>query len=172
MEWKIKQEETVSTRRFNIVEQEVELPNGDPLHFSYVKINHGVCILALTEEGEVLCLKQYRHAIGSWEWELPAGGVEKGEEPLKTAQRELIEETGYAANEWKALGLVYPSPGSTDEHIHLFLATDLVPDEQQLESGEQIEVFKTPLDGLYDLVRKGAFNHGAGLAAIARYAVR
>lgn len=172
MEWKIENERVVSTRRFNIVEQEVELPDQQHLHFSYVEINHGVCILAITKTREVLCLKQYRHAVGGWEWELPAGGIEKGESPLKTAQRELIEETGYRANQWQDLGFVYPSPGSTSERIHLFLATDLDPDEQRLESGEHIEVTVMPITELYELVENGSFHHGAGLAAIARYAVR
>lgn len=172
MEWKVEKEQTISTRRFNIIEQEVELPSKDHLHFSYVAIKHGVCILALTDEGQALCLKQYRHAIGQWEWELPAGGIEEGDNPLETAQRELIEETGYSAKSWESLGVVYPSPGSTNEKIHLFLASQLVPAEQQLESGEYIKVHALQIEELYELVTKHEFNHGAGLAALARYVLK
>ncbi|WP_257985125.1 NUDIX hydrolase [Bacillus sp. T33-2] len=83
-------------------------------------------MLPITQDNQVLCLKQYRHAIKSWQWELPAGMIDEGYTPIDTAKKELVEETGYAAREWQDLGSFYPSPGSTTEEIFLFAARGLI----------------------------------------------
>jgi ADP-ribose pyrophosphatase len=170
--WRILDEKPIKTTRFEIIEQTVQLPNDEQLHFSYVKMKAGVCILAIDSNGSVLVLKQYRHAMGEWEWELPAGMVEEGEDPLETAKRELIEETGFEAQSWEGLGFFHPSAGSTTERIYLFAATDLVKREQNLESSEFLHVTAMPLEGLHNLVSNGEFNHGAGLAAILRFSLK
>lgn len=170
MVWKIKSSNKQKVDRFGITVDEVILPNGDEKPFSYVDFAKGVCILPITEDGEVLCLKQYRHAIKSWQWELPAGMIDTEDSPpIETAKRELEEETGFTAEQWLDLGSFYPSPGSTSEEIFLFAAAGLRAGEQQLENSEQIEVHNISMEKLKDLVKKGEFQHGAGLAAILRY---
>lgn len=170
MTWKISNSSKKNIDRFGITIDEVILPNGDEKTFSYLDFAKGVCILPITNDGKVVCLKQYRHAIKSWEWELPAGMIDADDaSPLETAKRELEEETGYEAEHWLDLGSFYPSPGSTSEEIFLFAAAGLTPKDQNLENSEQIELHQLSMEEVKNLVKKGEFKHGAGLAAILRY---
>ena len=170
MTWKIKGSSKQKVDRFGITIDQVILPNGDEKTFSYLDFAKGVCILPITKDHEVICLRQYRHAINSWEWELPAGMIDmEGNDPIEVAKRELEEETGYVAEHWLELGSFYPSPGSTTEEIFLFAAAGLTPTEQKLENSETLELHHLTMEEVKDLVVKGEFKHGAGLAAILRY---
>lgn len=141
MVWKINNSTSKKIERFKIVTDEVILPNKEKKIFSYLTFSKGVCILPITKEGGIICLKQYRHALKSWQWELPAGMIDCVEDsPIETAKRELEEETGYIAEGWIDLGSFYPSPGSTTEEIYLFAAIGLTPTAQKLESSEQLEI--------------------------------
>jgi len=170
MAWKINSTYKEKIDRFTVIKDKVTLPNGDEKTFSYLDFAKGVCILPITEHNEILCLKQYRHAMKCWEWELPAGMIDKdSDSPLETAKKELEEETGFQAEHWLDLGSFYPSPGSTSEEIHLFAAAGLTASEQNLENSEQIDLHKLTMDELNTLIKNGEFKHGAGLAAILRY---
>src|SRR3954462_2656252 len=116
MVWKIKNSIQEKVDRFRVIIEKVVVPNGEERNFSYLDFAKGVCILPDTKDKEIICLKQYRHAIKSWQWELPAGMIDKDSvSPLETAKRELEEETGNKAEHWLDLGSFYPSPGSTSE---------------------------------------------------------
>jgi ADP-ribose pyrophosphatase len=167
--WNVKKSVTHKYDRYTIIRDEVLLPNNEEKTFSYIDFAKGVCILALTEDKQVLCLQQYRHAVKSWQWELPAGMIDNEDDPLDTAKRELEEETGYIAHSWTALGSFYPSSGSTNEEIFLFLATNLQKSVQSLESSEQIEVHVLNWEQLTSFISTGQFQHGGGMAAILRY---
>ncbi|MED4224813.1 NUDIX hydrolase [Neobacillus cucumis] len=170
MAWKITNSNKQKVDRFGITVDQVVLPNGEEKTFSYLDFAKGVCVLPITNDHEVVCLRQYRHAVNSWEWELPAGMIDsEGDSPLEVAKRELEEETGYVAEHWLELGSFYPSPGSTTEEIFLFAAAGLTATEQRLETSEQIELHYLQMEELKELVVKGDFKHGAGLAAILRY---
>jgi ADP-ribose pyrophosphatase len=169
MLWKITQSTKQQVDRFEVTIDQVVLPNGEEKTFSYLDFSNGVCILPITEDHEVVTIRQYRHALKDWQLELPAGMLEPGLSPLEAAKKELEEETGYQAEHWLDLGSFFPSPGSTTEEIHLFAAAGLTQTEQKLESSEQIEVHKITMQELKDLVVNGEFKHGAGLAAILRY---
>jgi ADP-ribose pyrophosphatase len=170
MVWKINHSTTQKVDRFQITLDEVSLPNGDSKSFSYLDFSKGVCVLPITNDGKVICLKQYRHALKSWEWELPAGMLDSEQlSPLETAKKELEEETGYVAEHWLELGSFYPSPGSTTEEIYLFAAAGLTASQQKLENSEQIELHTLSMQELKTLVQNGEFKHGAGLSAILRY---
>lgn len=173
MEWKTNQIKKEKVSRFEIIKESVTLPNDIKFDFSYINFSKGVCILPITDHGKVVCIRQYRHAIKQWQWELPAGMIEhKKEDPLLTAKKELEEETGYQAQKWISLGSFYPSPGSTSEEIYLFAATGLKKSEQRLEPSEQIDLFTLEINELYHLINKGEFQHGAGMAATLRYLVK
>lgn len=170
MVWKINKTTKQMVNRYGIITDEVTLPNGDQKTFAYLDFAKGVCILAFSEDEHVLCIKQYRHALKSWQWELPAGAIDAEDStPLDAAKRELEEETGYTADHWLELGSFYPSPGSTSEEIYLFAAAGLKAAKQKLENSEQIELHKISMETLKEMVGGGNFNHGAGLAAILRY---
>ncbi|MGF6953765.1 8-oxo-dGTP pyrophosphatase MutT (NUDIX family) [Neobacillus sp. B4I6] len=98
MVWKISSSIKEQVDRFGVIIEKVIVPNGEEKNFSYLDFAKGVCILPITADKEIICLKQYRHAIKSWQWELPAGMIDKeSDAPLETAKRELEEETGNKA---------------------------------------------------------------------------
>jgi ADP-ribose pyrophosphatase len=170
--WRVLKRKEIKADRFQVLVEKVELPNKVKAPFSYVKMNPGVCVLPLLENDDVICIKQYRHIFKTWEYELPAGGIEAGDTPLYSAKKELLEETGYKAEEWLDLGCLYGSVGSTDELIHLFAAKKLTKYEQQLEDSEEIETEVFRLEELKKSIADGEFRHSAGIAAVSRYVWR
>ena len=118
--YEITRSETTSLGRFTIQLDYIR-EKGRLYPYSYVKCNDSVGVLAFYE-GKIVLEKQYRHALGSYELEIPGGTVEPGESPEATAARELAEETGYHAASIKKLGIYYPTPGSTNECSYLYLA--------------------------------------------------
>ena len=125
--------------------ESVTLPNGERVELELVRHPGGAAIVAIDLQGRVCLLRQYRHAVGGWLLELPAGKLEQAEPPLATAQRELAEEAGVAAGLWTDLGRVVSSPGVFTEVVHLYLARELMPASAQPERGEVFEVNWIPL---------------------------
>lgn len=117
-----------------------QLPNGKIATREVVEHNGGVCIAALTEQQELLFVRQFRYPYQEVVLELPAGKIDKGEEPLACGKRELTEETGASAQQYRSLGRLYPSPGYCGEVIHLFLATGLSFGRMNLDEDEFLEV--------------------------------
>lgn len=152
----------------SVREDRVRLPSGLELNeFHVVEYPHWVCILCLVEDGRAVLVEQYRHGIGRSSVELPAGAVDKGEEPLKAAQRELREETGYEAAEWHLLGRCAPNPGKQSSYAHLFVARGATrAGEQRLDSTEDIRVRLVPAGDLLAMADEGAIQHGIHLAAL------
>ena len=124
----------------------VRLPNGHEAELEILHHPGGAAAVAIDAERRVCLLRQYRHAAGGYVWELPAGRLEPDEPPQETARRELVEEAGVAAREWRSLGVSLSSPGVFTERIHLFLATGLAPAPTALEAAEVLEVHWLPLD--------------------------
>ena len=112
-------------RIFDLVRESVRLPAGLEQELDFVDHPGAVAIAALDARGELLAVRQYRHAIGGWLLEIPAGRLERGESPLDAAQRELEEETRHRAREWRTLRTIVPAPGVCSERIVIFLARDL-----------------------------------------------
>jgi len=128
---------------FWVSTDEVVEPTGIRVRRDIVHHSGSVVILAIEEsrsEIKVLLERQYRHAAQQFLWELPAGRIDKGENELKAAKRELLEETGYAASRWKRILKFYVSPGFVAETMSIFLATGLRPGTAQPEDDEVIEV--------------------------------
>ncbi len=100
----------------------------------------GVAIVAQPTPQTIVLVKQYRHAVGQELWEVPAGMIERGEPPIDTARRELIEETGYRAERLRFLWSIYTTPGFCEERIHFFVAEGLTPGEAAPEKDEQFEL--------------------------------
>jgi 8-oxo-dGTP pyrophosphatase MutT (NUDIX family) len=131
-------------RVVTVTVDEVILPNGHREQLELVHHPGGAAVVALDVEDQVCLLRQYRHAAGGWIWELPAGKLEPHEPPLKTAQRELIEEAGVSGRDWLSLGAYWSSPGVFTEVLHLFLATGLAPAAAAPEPSEVLEVHWKP----------------------------
>lgn len=126
-----------------VVELSIEtadLPNGSRTALEIVHHPGGAAVVALDERERVCMIRQYRHAVGGWLWEIPAGKLEPDEAPLTTAQRELAEEAGVHATRWDDLGAIVTTPGFCDEVIHLFLARELTRVAVNHEAHEVIEV--------------------------------
>lgn len=130
-----------------------------------------VVILPLLDDNTIVLIRVRRYAVGASLLELPAGTLEKGELPINTAGRELVEETGYLANRMQPLGVFYTSPGILSEQMYAFVATDLEQQEQALEEGEEIELVPTPYDDALDMIRSGAIQDGKTIAALLMYEV-
>lgn len=126
-------------RIFKVVERTQVGRSGKILKRQVVKHPGAVAIVPILPDGRVLLIEQYRVALQKTIFEVPAGTREVGEEPLLTATRELIEETGYSAGKIERLTAIYSSPGILQEELILYLATDLTPGETALEDGEKIE---------------------------------
>jgi ADP-ribose pyrophosphatase len=100
----------------------------------------GVCVIARPTPSEIVLVRQQRHAVDQDLWEVPAGMIERGEPPLETARRELIEETGYRAESIRFLWSMYSTPGFCDERIHFFVAEGLTPGAAEPEDDEEFEL--------------------------------
>lgn len=123
----------------------VALPNGKQSTREVVEHPGGVCVAALTEERELLMVRQFRYPYGEVVKEVPAGKRDKGEEPLACAVRELKEETGATAKTLLPVGTMYPTPGYSNEVIYLYIATGLTFGEMQPDADEFLEVERVPL---------------------------
>ncbi len=134
---------------------EVELPSGRRTTREVVEARGAVGIVALDDEGRVVLVRQYRRPAERELWEIPAGTLERGEDPSDCARRELAEETGFAAREIVPLAGFYTSPGFCDEWMHLFLARGLSEGDQAQECDEFIHVALVPLAQALAMIRTG-----------------
>jgi len=142
-------------RRLWIEKRTIRLPNGIEREKVIVHPSNAVAILPLNGDRCKL-LRQYRYAIDQYIFEAPAGTMEPGEEPLVTARRELIEETGFTAQTIVPKGFIYTTPGYTDEKIFLFEARDLTPSKEYgKDEDEVIEVVDIATGDLIDMIQNG-----------------
>jgi len=154
-------EETVASHRafdgrlLHVRVDEVRLPSGAMSVREIVEHPGAAVVLPVTVDREVLLVRQYRHVIGRYLLELPAGLIDPGEHVVQTAARELIEETGHAAGTLRHLTNVLPSPGYTQERVALVLATGCHPVPHEADEDEPIDVVKVPLSELGDLLTPG-----------------
>lgn len=154
-------EKTLSSKqvyngRFLKVEQDqVQAPDGKIYFREYILHPGAAMMIPLLPNGNVVMIHQYRHAVKQVFLEFPAGKRDHGENTILTAQRELKEETGYEAKEWKFLTTIHPVIGYSNEHIDLYLAKDLTLAERQLDHGEFIDVVEVTVNDLMKNVQEG-----------------
>jgi ADP-ribose pyrophosphatase len=132
----LKSEEIFSGKVISLHLQDVELPNGKQSKREIIKHPGAVAIIALTDDNKIVMVEQYRKALERTIVEIPAGKLEKGEEPALCARRELEEETGYECESLELLSSFYTSPGFADEIIHVFLAKGLTKKENPADLDE------------------------------------
>ena len=157
---------------FRIHRDRIVEPSGHHALRDVIRHNGSVVILAVDygkgkgkdrKDPWIVIERQYRHATGQFLWELPAGKLDPGEDPLRGAQRELAEETGYAAHHWSKLIYYYPSPGFLGEGMHIFLAEGLIPGDAHPEEDEAIDFRLVRLSDLLEKIRKGSILDGKTL---------
>ncbi len=151
---------------FNLVKESVTLDNDVTTDMEYVEHPGATAIIPLLSKRRILLLKQYRHALKDHIWEIPAGTMDDGESALSCAKRELVEETGYAAERWQNLGVITPVPGYSDERIHIFLATELTPTAQDLDQDEIIRVYEVEFDEAIEMIKSGLIKDAKSIAGL------
>ncbi len=155
-EKKITSKEIFEGKVMRVTVDRVELPNGAEAVRELVHHRGAVCVLPMTDEGEVICVRQFRYAHGEVLLEIPAGKLEEGEYDHRAAAlRELSEETGARCSELIYLGKLYPSPAIFTEVIHMYLAKGLTFGETHPDDDEFLEVERIPLEKLKDMVMRG-----------------
>lgn len=154
-EKKISSKEIFDGKVINVTVDAVELPNGAEGVREIVHHRGAVCVLPLTDDGDVICVRQFRYAHGEVLLEIPAGKLEEGEHDHRAAAlRELSEETGAECSELIYLGKLYPSPAIFTEVIHMYLARGLTFGETHPDDDEFLEIERIPLEKLKDMVMR------------------
>jgi len=160
---------------FKVLRDRLIEPGGAENVRDVIRHNGSVVILAIDKSKNkkdpwIVVERQYRHAANRFLWELPAGKLDEGEEPLAGAQRELQEETGYKAKKWTPLVEYYASPGFLGESMMVFLAEGLVAGDANPEADEQIELRLVKLSEVLKMIAKGAILDGKTLTSVLLYA--
>ncbi len=144
VETKLKSDLVYHGSFLKVLRDEVELPDGKTATREYIPHPGASMIIPLTDQGELVMVRQYRYAVQKIFIEFPAGKIDQGEEALHTAQRELEEETGFVARDFRHLTTIHPVIGYSNEKIEVFLAKGLTATQQRLDHGEFLDVFKIP----------------------------
>ena len=159
-------------RIFTVTIESITLPRGHHLDAEIIRHPGSVVLVPVTNEGEIILVRQYRHAIGRWAWELPAGSLKAGEHPHAAALRECQEETGMIAGALQPLGSLFPTPGYCDEEMHFFRATQLREPgagdaAAEQDEDEDIEMRAMALDAIRSMIASGEIIDLKTVAALA-----
>lgn len=158
--------EVYQGRIFNFVTEELTLPNGRHTEMAFIRHPGSIAVVPLREDHSVVMELQYRHPVGEYLFEIPAGTMEPGESPLDCARRELIEETGFRAQQFIKLGKIHILPAYSDEEIHIFIANGLTPAKQNLDPDEIIEVVTYPLEKAVQMIDEGKITDALTILSI------
>ena len=150
---------------------EAELPDGKPCTREIIEHNGGACVLYV-EDGKVLFVRQYRYPYGESVYEIPAGKLDLGEDPIVAAARELEEEGGVRAERLELLFVDYPTPGYTNEKIYIYLAHGGKRVTAHLDEDEFLDVEYIPLERVRQMLKNGELHDGKTIMAIQAYLLR
>lgn len=167
IETKLESENIFDGNLLHIKKDKVKLPNGGEAYREWVKHPGAAAVIPLTDQGEIILVRQYRYPIDEVTLEIPAGKLDvSGEDPLECAKRELSEETGYTAQKYKFLSKLATSVGFSDEVIYIYAAKGLKAGTQHTDEDEFINVVKVPLAEAVEMVLDGRINDGKSVTAI------
>ena len=166
-------EQLVSNNIFSVKKDRSVSPiTGDEHDFFILEAPDWINVVALTENDEIVLIEQYRHGTQSVTIEIPGGMVDPGEEPLQTAKRELLEETGYAGENWLQIGEVFPNPAFQNNRCFSFLATNCKKvGDTNFDTTEDIFTYTRPHTEISKLVSQGKITHSLVVAAFYWYAL-
>jgi 8-oxo-dGTP pyrophosphatase MutT (NUDIX family) len=172
LEWRELAHEPVADCKVFSVERSIAASPVDGTKHTFYRIHSSswAQIVPITKDGRVVLVRQYRHGSGRVTLEIPAGLVDPGEDPLRAALRECLEETGYRASNAVSLGVVNPNPALFSNRLYAYLATDVEPVSAIQNFGtEQTEVVLMPVAKLPELILKGDIDHALVVATLWRY---
>ena len=144
----------------------VTLPNGAIAELEIITHPGASAVVPLKDDQTVVMIRQYRHAVGGYIYEIPAGKLHPGEDPRDCAVREVEEEIGYKVGTLEPLLSFFTTPGFTDEIIHIFVGKDLIPGTQDLGEDEVLEIIEMPLAKTIDLIKDGTIKDGKTIIAL------
>lgn len=163
----IESEQIWRGRLLDVRRDRVRLPDGSEGVREFVTHPGAVVMIPVLDDGRLIFERQYRYPVGRVMIELPAGKIDVNEDTLETAKRELREETGYEAAQWRHLGTIHPTIGYADERIEIYLAQQLSAlGTNELDEGEFLEVMTLTLDEALEEVRAGRLTDGKTLSAL------
>jgi len=174
----LKPEKTLASQQIyqghavNIRVDTVEKASGKKTTRDVVEHSDCVAVVALDEQDNIILVRQFRHAVDRFLLEIPAGGIDPGEEPIDTVRRELQEEIGYFPRKIDKLGGFYSVPGYGTEYLHCFLATDLVSSRLMAEDTDDIELVRVSPDEIPQLIASGEICDGKTIAALLMFLFR
>jgi ADP-ribose pyrophosphatase len=157
-----------SGRIIDVSTERLRYGNGREYDLDFVRHPGAAAVVAVDGAERVCVVRQYRHGVTDFLWEIPAGKLDAGEPPQACAVRELAEETGVSAQRWTSLGQYLPAPGIFSEVIHLFLARDLVVGTPTPDADEELEIQWLPMADAAALVLRGEWNDGKTALALWR----
>jgi len=147
----------------------VTLPNGATVDLETIRHPGAAAVVPVKDDGTVVLIRQFRHAAGGFIYEIPAGKLHSGEDPLDCASRELEEEVGYRASSFELLFSIFTAPGFADEVIHVYKATGLTTGRQQLDPDEVLDIIEMPLAEAVNKIEDGTIRDAktiVGLQAV------
>lgn len=165
-EKKLSSQQIYCGRAINLHLDTVKKPNGKKATREIVEHSACVAVVALDDQDNVLLVRQFRYPVGKFLLEVPAGGIDSGEEPLNCVRRELQEEIGYLPQKIDNLGGFYSVPGYGTEYLHCYLATNLVPSHLVAEDTEGIELVRVPVNQIPQLIASGEICDAKSIAAL------
>jgi ADP-ribose pyrophosphatase len=165
-EYRISTELAYDGNFIKVFKDQVRLPDGRASTREYIAHPGAVAVLALLDNGNLVMERQYRYPAQREFIELPAGKIDAGEDMLVTAQRELLEETGYVAREWTHLATTWPCIGYADERMEYFIARGLTYQARKLDDGEFLEVFELSLADALEWIRLGKINDSKSIVGL------
>ena len=153
-------------RVFELIRENITLENGTTTDVEFIEHPGAAAIVPFLSDNRVVMLKQYRHALKKIIWEIPAGTLDPEEEALSCAKRELVEETGYSADQWHRLGEITPVPGYSNERIQIFLAGELQPAKQNLDADEVIKVQEIEFQLALEMIGSGEIQDAKSITGL------
>lgn len=147
----------------------VLLPNGKTSTREFVTHPGAACVVAVDEDDNILMVKQYRYPVSKVMYEVPAGKLDSGEEPINCARRELEEETGYKANNFDLIGSLYPAPAYSNEIIYIYLATKLTKTNMSLDEDEFLVCEKIKISKVLEMIMNGQITDAKTQIAVLKY---
>lgn len=166
---KIRQELAYKGHIIDVYKDILQLPNGNEVEWDFVKHKGASAVVAVDENGKILMVRQYRNAIDRMSLEIPAGGINEGEDPKKAAIRELEEETGYRAEKVENLVDVVTAIGFSNETVYTYLARGLKSSKQNLDEDEFIEIERYTVDELIEMIVQGKIKDAKTISGVLTY---